>query len=263
MPRVFLSYARPDQEIANAIASEMRENGSSVFGDDQALVSGDRFDNQTEQALDRADFVVLLLSENSSRSRWVEAELINALEQKKHVIPVLLDKNAKENYVWPLVANFPTIERTNADAPGTLARKVSNAILHAKPASAAILSRWKRWIIVGAILWSSFILLGSYFYYQRQVSYEQAILVRELASLANAQQQLLARDPGNQTLLRDLAINYERLGEVASRMGDKSRALQAYLDGKAIIMKLREASPSDASLQTELSRFEQRINELR
>jgi hypothetical protein len=290
MPNVFLSYSRQDEAIADTIATEIERGGSSVFRD-TALAAGSNFASQIEDEIQRADVVIVLLSRNTSRSKWVQNELINALEQKKEIIPVLLDQDAKDNYVWSLVADRQVIEGGRTESAMNIARRVSGAVLRTealyagtRSVSSQLMSGWRLWAIIGTLLAvSSGVLVG----YRQQVLQEQLIL-RERTALASAQEglgdqlaeaapekalvsfqaaldirkRLLAADPNNLSLLHDLATNYERIGNVASRAGEKSRALEAYREGRAIIANLKKASPADASLQSDLDRFDQRIAEL-
>src|SRR5262245_13427270 len=103
MSSVFISYSRDDQTVASALSHELEERGLSVFRD-IAITAGEDFSHQIRDALAHADVVVVLLSSNSGRSRWVKDEVATALESRKTVIPVLLDAGAKENWVWPLLA---------------------------------------------------------------------------------------------------------------------------------------------------------------
>lgn len=128
MANVFLSYSRQDQGVAELIATEIERKGASVFKD-TALVAGDEMQHQIEDSIGSADVVVVLLSENVERSKWVQSELVNALEQKKRIIPVLLGDNAKNNYVWSLVADRQAIKIDDTGSPTEVATKVSDMIL--------------------------------------------------------------------------------------------------------------------------------------
>jgi hypothetical protein len=72
---------------------------------DRAITAGEDFSHQIREALLSADVVVVLLSSNSQRSRWIKDEVATALESRKKVIPVFLDAGGKENWVWPLLAD--------------------------------------------------------------------------------------------------------------------------------------------------------------
>lgn len=103
MRSVFISYARDDQAFARTIAEYLSSAGLSVFFDSEAIVAGDSWSARISSALRSADAVVVLLSSNSRRSTYVQDELQTALESKKVVIPILLDAQATQNWLWPLL----------------------------------------------------------------------------------------------------------------------------------------------------------------
>lgn len=103
--RVFISYARQDGAIANELARLLKRRRVLAFFDAESLVAGALWEDQLLDAIKSADVVVVLLSSASTRSRWVERELQQALKHDKVVMPVLLDQHGTENWVWPLVAD--------------------------------------------------------------------------------------------------------------------------------------------------------------
>jgi hypothetical protein len=113
MPKVFISYSRADAPAEMLIADILRGKGMEVVEDRDVLVSGRQFEHNIDSAIREADAVVVLLSANSERSTWVENELVTALE-KNDVIPVLLDEEAKNNRIWPLIADRNAIELKKA-----------------------------------------------------------------------------------------------------------------------------------------------------
>ena len=127
MSEVFLSFAKQDQEMADRIAAAIESHGGSVVRD-TGLAAGEDIQAQ-EDAIRHADVVVVLLSESMSPSRWVQSEVVNALEKKKRIIPVLLGANAKNNYVWSLVADRQAIEVGDMTSPAEMADKVSEIVL--------------------------------------------------------------------------------------------------------------------------------------
>ena len=68
MADVFISYAREDAASARRFARGFESSGLSVWWDD-ALRSGEAFDESIERALREASAVVVLWSPNSVASR--------------------------------------------------------------------------------------------------------------------------------------------------------------------------------------------------
>ena len=73
MASVFLSYDRDDTAKARPIAAALEKAGHSVWWD-QHIKSGAEYNTEIEEALSRADAVVVLWSERSVRSAWVRDE---------------------------------------------------------------------------------------------------------------------------------------------------------------------------------------------
>ena len=92
MSDVFISYAREDAAQAKRLQRALMNLGLTVFVDQDVLVAGTDFSRAIEDSLRSAKAVVVLLSSNTRRGKWVQEELIAVLEAKDGalVIPVLL-----------------------------------------------------------------------------------------------------------------------------------------------------------------------------
>jgi adenylate cyclase len=89
MTEVFISYAREDAETARRFAHAFQDAGLSVWWDD-ALRSGEIFDESIERALRAARAVVVLWSSGSVASRWVRAEATLA-DRNRTLVPVTIE----------------------------------------------------------------------------------------------------------------------------------------------------------------------------
>jgi TIR domain len=110
MHDVYVSYTRDDQQAAEVIAGRLSSEGFSVFLDHDAIVAGESWSDRTIEEIRSAKAVLALLSSESRKNRWVAEELQAALDTKKLVVPVLLDKDAKQNWLWPLLALRHSVE---------------------------------------------------------------------------------------------------------------------------------------------------------
>lgn len=86
---IFLSYSESDKAIAALFAQGFAKEGLEVWWDD-ALRSGDSYDEVTEGALREARVVVVLWSKSSVVSRWVRSEATIA-DRRKTLIPVSIE----------------------------------------------------------------------------------------------------------------------------------------------------------------------------
>lgn len=76
---VFISYARPSEEQAHRIAELLREEGFSVWRDDE-LPAHRAYSDVIEERLKSAKAVVVLWCAESAKSHWVRAEADTARE---------------------------------------------------------------------------------------------------------------------------------------------------------------------------------------
>lgn len=86
---IFISYSREDAPITRRFADAFRQEGLSVWWDD-ALRSGEAFDEVIEKELRSAKAVVVLWSPRSVASRWVRAEATLA-DRYRRLAPVIIE----------------------------------------------------------------------------------------------------------------------------------------------------------------------------
>lgn len=90
---VFISYARPDVEIARKIESFLAAKGKSVFRDERDIHVGDNWDMTIERALRECERMVLLLSSSSMPYRKeVHREWFFFDQERKPIYPLFLEK---------------------------------------------------------------------------------------------------------------------------------------------------------------------------
>jgi TolB-like protein len=88
-PDIFISYSREDAAVAQTYRDAFTREGFEVWWD-QALRSGETYDEVTEVALRSAKAVVVLWSPRSVASRWVRAEATIA-DRNKTMVPVMIE----------------------------------------------------------------------------------------------------------------------------------------------------------------------------
>lgn len=86
---IFISYSRQDRGIAQQFATGLLQEGFVVWWDD-ALHSGQAFDEVIEEELRSAKAVVVLWSPRSVISRWVRAEATIA-DRRGKLIPAIIE----------------------------------------------------------------------------------------------------------------------------------------------------------------------------
>lgn len=91
-PRIFLSYAHEDQEVAQPLADELKKHGAEVWIDVEEIAPGDSLKGRIEAAIQGSDLFLVLVSPASEHSAWLRRELESALAttNRTRVVPVLL-----------------------------------------------------------------------------------------------------------------------------------------------------------------------------
>ena len=89
MASVFLSYDREDETRARAIAAALERGGHAVWWD-RHIKGGAQYSHEIEEALNRAQAVVVLWSAQSVQSAWVRDEAAAGRDSGR-LVPVRLD----------------------------------------------------------------------------------------------------------------------------------------------------------------------------
>ena len=89
MARIFLSYAREDVDSARRLAEAVTHAGHDVWWD-RHLHGGSRFTNEIDRALKDSEVVVVLWTEASVKSAWVQDEAAEGRDTER-LVPVSID----------------------------------------------------------------------------------------------------------------------------------------------------------------------------
>jgi len=89
--RIFLSYARPDASIAQALAAKLENLGIVVWADFNSLSAGTDFAEAISEGIQQSDGLVVIASERSKRSSWIEAEIGHAANNGTPIFPIVVD----------------------------------------------------------------------------------------------------------------------------------------------------------------------------
>jgi len=92
MTNIFVSYAREDKARVAQLVALIDSWNAEVWWDDR-LVAGESFTEETERRLREADFVVVVWTPHSARSKWVLDEAAVGRDAEK-LIPISFDGQA-------------------------------------------------------------------------------------------------------------------------------------------------------------------------
>jgi hypothetical protein len=89
----FLSYSWRDKEFAAKLHDDLEEVGVSCWLDAREMKLGDNISDQIGRAIQAQDKLLLVLSADSVRSKWVQTEITKALE---------LERSRQETVLFPI-----------------------------------------------------------------------------------------------------------------------------------------------------------------
>ena len=100
-PSCFISHSSKDQEFTEKLYADLQNKGVRCWYAPEDLKIGDKFRQSINQAIRIHDKLLLVLSENSINSKWVENEVETAFEKegkrKETVLfPIMLDSSVME-----------------------------------------------------------------------------------------------------------------------------------------------------------------------
>ena len=90
MSDIFISYASQDRARIGALVTALETRGWSVFWD-TTLLPGETWRRKITKELDDARCVIVLWSETSVQSHWVEQEADEG-QRRRILVPALIDR---------------------------------------------------------------------------------------------------------------------------------------------------------------------------
>ena len=88
----FLSYSRADEKVAMRFANDLRERGIAMWVDQLDIRPSEHWDRAIERAVHECRGLVVILSPRSVESDNVADEISFAIDHKKSVLPVMIEK---------------------------------------------------------------------------------------------------------------------------------------------------------------------------
>ncbi len=87
---IFISYSRKDsKELAFRLRDDLQAMGFSVWLDLSAMSGGSTWTREIQNAIEHCHVAIVLLSPGERTSHWCLSEQLHAIENGKHVIPLL------------------------------------------------------------------------------------------------------------------------------------------------------------------------------
>jgi TIR domain len=102
MTRVFISHCAEDNYFVDFLVELLRFHRVGVWVDQSNLAAGADFTAEIEQGLADCDAMILVISRNSPKSKWITRELTHfrAVNADRPVIPLVLDAAADPDAIY-------------------------------------------------------------------------------------------------------------------------------------------------------------------
>lgn len=94
--KIFISHASEDKPFAKKLSTDLKDNGFEVWLDEWEIRVGDSITEKIESGLKKADYLIVVLSDNFIKKNWPMRELRASIMKqassgKKFILPVKID----------------------------------------------------------------------------------------------------------------------------------------------------------------------------
>jgi len=102
----FISYSTKDKKFAERLFTDLQNKGIRCWFANEDMKIGDKTRNTIDEAINKREKLLLILSKHSIRSNWVEHEVETALDEERKrkttvLFPIRLDNEVmKSNISW-------------------------------------------------------------------------------------------------------------------------------------------------------------------
>src|SRR5271157_6024020 len=111
MGHIFISYSHKDKDYVHNLQEELLKQGFNVWIDDR-IDYGTRWPKVIQDHLDDCDAFIVIVSENSFDSEWVQNEVTRAKRIGKPFFPLLLSGSP-----WLSIESTQYVDVTNKELP--------------------------------------------------------------------------------------------------------------------------------------------------
>lgn len=84
----FISYTRSDAKFALRLAKDIKDAGINLWIDQLDIPAGNRWDTEVQNALNKADGIIVILTPEAIASNNVQDEISYAIDEGKRILPV-------------------------------------------------------------------------------------------------------------------------------------------------------------------------------
>jgi hypothetical protein len=100
---VFLSHSSKDLVFTKKLAAVLRDHGVPVWYSERDIKGAQQWHDEIGAALERCDWMVLILTPNANASKWVKRELLFALDEERYrdrLVPIVAKACSLKELSW-------------------------------------------------------------------------------------------------------------------------------------------------------------------
>jgi hypothetical protein len=100
-----LSHSAKDKRFLQKLVGVLRDHGVPIWFSEHGIRGAEQWHDEIGAALERCDWMVVILSPSSIASRWVKREVAYAIEEPRYdgrIIPILIRACRAKKLSWVL-----------------------------------------------------------------------------------------------------------------------------------------------------------------
>lgn len=111
MGHIFISYSRKDETYVTKLVEALENKGFEVWIDTEILTGG-KWIEVINHKIDTCDAFVVVMTDYSKKSKWVNREVLYAIQEEKSVFPLLL-----QGKLWMVLQDYNYSNVTDGSIP--------------------------------------------------------------------------------------------------------------------------------------------------
>ena len=124
--KVFLSHCITDRDLARRIATDLKNNGTTVYLDEWKVFDGNSMVKKLQRGLNSCDFLCIIFTKKSNNSNWVEKEWQSLLYKEINNRKITILPIKGDDCAMPLVLMDRQCEDFSKDYEVALDKFVKN-----------------------------------------------------------------------------------------------------------------------------------------
>jgi hypothetical protein len=126
-PYVFFSYDHADKNIAERLIMGLQQKRCRIWYD-EGLTPGECWNDELAERIERAEVLVVVLTENAMKSRYVKAQVNCALSKYIRILPVVAEEVQIPEGVDIARIDLPYIRLSDTDNIDQHIRTIASAL---------------------------------------------------------------------------------------------------------------------------------------